>query len=168
MDELLRQSVPLAIAVFLATAMLSVGLDLTVRQVVEPLRRGRLVMISLATGLVLYALSAGTEGGPKFVQMVEGNTPFAFGLLAALLVVTVVFLPLVMNAAIPGVDVSIGEVVPKLLLLVALPIGVGMTLRARLCRLAERISPPIHRLSMLLLAAGLLGFQNGVHKKIFK
>ncbi len=43
MDELLRQSVPLAIAVFLATAMLSVGLDLTVRQVVEPLRRGRLV-----------------------------------------------------------------------------------------------------------------------------
>ena len=37
MDEILRQSVPLAIAIFLVTAMLSLGLDMTVRQIVEPL-----------------------------------------------------------------------------------------------------------------------------------
>jgi len=180
MDEFLRQSVPLAIAIFLVTAMLSLGLDMTVRQIVEPLRKGRLVIISLltsavgvpliaivltqvipmeqalATGLILYALAAGSEGGPKFVQLVNGNTPFAFGLLAALLVVTVVFLPLVMNVAIPGAEVSIGEVVPKLLLLVALPIAVGMAAKAWLTRLAERISPAVHRLSMILLAVAFV------------
>jgi len=176
MDELLRQSVPLAIAIFLVTAMLSLGLDMTVKQVIEPLQKRRLVIMSLlasalavpliaivltrvipveealATGLIVYALAAGTEGGPKFVQLVNGNTPFAFGLLALLLTVTVIFLPLVINVAIPGAQVSLGEVVAKLLLLVAVPIGVGMLVNARLTALAERISPAIHRLSMIFLA----------------
>ena len=176
MDEFLRQSVPLAIAIFLVTAMLSLGLDMTVKQVIEPLQKRRLVIMSLlasalavpliaivltrvipveealATGLIVYALAAGTEGGPKFVQLVNGNTPFAFGLLALLLTVTVIFLPLVINVAIPGAQVSLGEVVAKLLLLVAVPIGVGMLVNARLTALAERISPAIHRLSMIFLA----------------
>ena len=176
MDEILRQSVPLSIAIFLVTAMLSLGLDMTVKQVVAPLQKRRLVIMSLlasalavpliaivlsrvipmeqalATGLILYALSAGTEGGPKFVQLVNGNTPFAFGLLAVLLTVTVMFLPLVINVAIPEAQVSLGEVVAKLLLLVALPIGVGMLVNARLTALAERINPAIHRLSMIFLA----------------
>jgi len=176
MDEILRQSVPLSIAIFLVTAMLSLGLDMTVKQVVAPLQKRRLVIMSLlasalavpliaivlsrvipmeqalATGLILYALSAGTEGGPKFVQLVNGNTPFASGLLAVLLTVTVMFLPLVINVAIPEAQVSLGEVVAKLLLLVALPIGVGMLVNARLTALAERINPAIHRLSMIFLA----------------
>jgi len=176
MDEFLRQSVPLAIAIFLVTAMLSLGLEMTIKQVSQPLRNRWLVIKSLlvtvvavplvaivlsrvipmeqalATGLVLYALAAGTEGGPKFVQMVQGNTPFASGLLAVLLTVTVIFLPMVINVAIPGAGVSLGEVVVKLLLLVALPICLGMLLNARLTDLAERISPAIHRLSMIFLA----------------
>jgi len=176
MDELLRQSVPLAIAIFLVTAMLSLGLDMTIKQVIEPLRKRRLVMMSLltsalvvpliaivltrvipveqalATGLILYALAAGTEGGPKFVQLVNGNTAFAFGLLALQLAATVIFLPLVINVAIPGAEVALGEVVTKLLLLVVVPIGVGMLVKARLTAVAERVSPAIHRLSMIFLA----------------
>jgi BASS family bile acid:Na+ symporter len=176
MDEFLRQSVPLAIAIFLVTAMLSLGLDMTVKQVSQPLRNRWLVIKSLlvsvlavpliaivltrvipmeqalATGLVIYALAAGTEGGPKFVQMVQGNTPSAFGLLAVLLTATVIFLPMVINVAIPDADVALGEVVVKLLLLVALPICLGMLVNARLTDLAERISPAIHRLSMIFLA----------------
>ena len=176
MDELLRQSVPLAIAIFLVTAMLSLGLDMTVKQVIQPLRNRRLVIMSLltsalvvpliaivltrvipmeqalATGLILYALAVGTEGGPKFVQLVHGNTPFAFGLLGVQLTVTVIFLPLVINVAIPDAQVALGEVAAKLLLLVALPIGVGMLVNARLANLAERINPAVHRLSVIFLA----------------
>ena len=176
MDEILRQSVPLGIAIFLVTAMLSLGLDMTVKQVMEPLRNRRLVTKSvlisalvvplmaivltrvipmeqaLATGLVLYALAAGTEGGPKFVQLVHGNTPFASGLLAVLLTVTVIFLPMVINLVIPGAQISLGPVVVKLLVLVPLPIGLGMLVNARLTDLAERIKPAIHRLSMIFLA----------------
>jgi BASS family bile acid:Na+ symporter len=166
----------LVIAIFLVTAMLSLGLEMTIKQVSQPLRNRWLVVKSLlasvfavpliaivlcrvipmeqalATGLVLYALAAGTEGGPKFVQMVQGNTPFASGLLAVLLTVTVIFLPVVINVAIPDADVALGEVVVKLLLLVALPICLGMLVNARLTGLAERISPAIHHLSMIFLA----------------
>ena len=180
MDEFLRQSVPLAIAIFLVTAMMSLGLDMTIKQLIEPLRNRRLVIMSLLTsavavpliaiilirlipmeqalamGLVLYALAAGTEGGPKFVQLINGNTPFAFGLLAVLLIVTVIFLPLVINVAVPGAEVSIGEVVPKMLLLVALPIGLGMLVNAQLTDLAERINPAVHRLSMIFLALAFI------------
>ncbi len=180
MDEFLRQSVPLAIAIFLVTAMMSLGLDMTIKQLIEPLRNRRLVIMSLLTsavavpliaiilirlipmeqalamGLVLYALTAGTEGGPKFVQLINGNTPFAFGLLAVLLIVTVIFLPLVINVAVPGAEVSIGEVVPKMLLLVALPIGLGMLVNAQLTDLAERINPAVHRLSMIFLALAFI------------
>ena len=176
MDEFLRQSVPQAIAIFLVTAMLSLGLDLTLKQIMAPLRNRRLVIRSvlisglavplvaialtralameqaLATGLIVYALAAGTEGGPKFVQLVNGNTAFAFGLLGVLLTVTVVFLPLAINLAIPGAEVSVGEVVVKLLLLVALPIAVGMAVNARAADLAARLSPGVHRLSMIFLA----------------
>ena len=176
MDEFLRQSVPLAIAIFLVTAMLSLGLELTLKQIMAPLRNRRLVIRSvlisglavplvaialtralameqaLATGLIVYALAAGTEGGPKFVQLVKGNTAFAFGLLGVLLTVTVVFLPLAINLAIPGAEVSVGEVVVKLLLLVALPIAVGMAVNARAADLAARLSPGVHRLSMIFLA----------------
>jgi predicted Na+-dependent transporter len=176
MDEILRQSVPLAIAIFLVTAMLSLGLDLTLKQIMEPLRNRRLVIKSvlisglavplvaialtqalameqaLATGLIVYALAAGTEGGPKFVQLVKGNTALAFGLLGVLLTVTVVFLPLAINLAIPGAEVSVGDVVVKLLLLVALPIAVGMVVNARAADLAARISPGVHRLSIIFLA----------------
>jgi BASS family bile acid:Na+ symporter len=95
---------------------------------------------ALATGLIVYALAAGTEGGPKFVQLVKGSTAFAFGLLVAI------------NLAIPGAEVSVGEVVVKLLLLVALPIAVGMVVNARVADLAARISPGVHRLSMIFLA----------------
>ena len=107
---------------------------------------------ALATGLIVYALAAGTEGGPKFVQLVKGSTAFAFGLLGVLLTVTVVFLPLAINLAIPGAEVSVGEVVVKLLLLVALPIAVGMVVNARAADLAARISPGVHRLSIIFLA----------------
>ena len=93
------------IAIFLITAMFSLGLDLTLGQIALALRNRRLVAKgtlinfvvvpllaigitrlipmdnALRMGIVLYALSAGTEGGPKFVQMVKGNTAFAFGLL---------------------------------------------------------------------------------------
>jgi len=176
MDELLTQSVGLVVAIFLVTAMLSLGLAMTVQQIGHALDNKLLVLKALlvgfllvpviaialtqvipmekalATGLILYALAGGTEGGPKFVQIVGGNTPFASALLAVLLTGTVILLPMVINVAIPDANVSMGTVVAKLLLLVALPISVGMLINTWSTDLAGRVAPVFHRLSMILLA----------------
>ena len=98
--------------------MFSLGLDLTLRQIVGSLRDRRLVAVSLLVnlvvvpllaiivtsqismdeglriGIVIYAFAAGTEGGPKFVQLIKGNTAYAFGLLVLLLIYTVTVVPL--------------------------------------------------------------------------
>ena len=174
--EVLTQYVPLLIMIFLVTAMFSLGLDLTVRQIIEPLKNKRLVLTSMLTntvavpllafalasvipmhegfrtGIILYALAAGTEGGPKFVQIVKGNAAFALGLLALLLTFTVICLPMVLSLAVEVLPFSRSELVLKLLLLVALPIGLGLLLNAKAKSVAEMLYPVVHRLSMIILS----------------
>ena len=175
MNELLSQAVGPVIAIFLVTAMFSLGLDLTLRQIVDSLRDKSLVTKSLLVnfflvpllavaitsmipmheglriGIVVYAIAAGTEGGPKFVQIIGGNTAFAFGLLVLLLTFTVIVVPLLLPLVVPHAEIHTGGLVGKLLLVVALPICLGLFLNARFQALAARISPFAHHLSMFLL-----------------
>ncbi len=174
-NELLNQAVGPVIAIFLVTAMFSLGLDLTFGQITQALRNKRLVAKSavvnfvliplvaiaitrlipmqdaLRIGIVLYALSAGTEGGPKFVQIVKGNTAFAFGLLVVMLVFTVSLVPVILSLVMPGAHIPIGDLVFKLILVVALPIGAGLYISSRREQLAARLNPIFHRASMVLL-----------------
>lgn len=41
----------------------------------------------------MYALAAGTEGGPRFTQLAKGNAGFAMGLLAVLVMLAVKAIP---------------------------------------------------------------------------
>ena len=176
MHEILNQTLPLVIAVFLSTAMFSLGLDLTTRQIIDPLRDRRLVAISLLanvvlvplaalgiagvipmdaglrTGFLLYAFAAGVESGPKLVQLAKGNAAFAVGLLAIQIVITVVFLPVVITLVNPDAHVSRANVLFKLLLVVVLPIAIGLYIKARRDALAIRLSPVMHRIAVFLLA----------------
>lgn len=177
-DEFLRQSTGAAIAIFLVTAMFSLGLDLTVRQITSALGDRPLLTKSLLTNIIvvpllaiaitsvipmddvlrtaiiLYSFAAGTEGGPKFVQIVAGNTAFALGLLVVMLTLTVSLVPMILSLVIPDAHIDIGGLIGKLLLVVALPIGLGLFLNARYQGLAARLTPIMHRLSMTFL--GLL------------
>ena len=56
--EVLIPYVPLMIAIFLVTAMFSLGLDLTVRQIIEPLKNKRLVFMSMLTNVIAVPLLA--------------------------------------------------------------------------------------------------------------
>jgi BASS family bile acid:Na+ symporter len=175
MNELLTQAAGPLIALFLVAAMFSLGLDLTLREIIGSLRDRRLVtkslLINLALvpllaiaitslipmheglriGIVVYAIAAGTEGGPKFVQMIKGNTAFAFGLLVLLLTFTVTLVPLILPLVIPHAEIHTGALVLKLLLVVALPIGLGLLLNGLYPAHAARLSPFAHHLSMFLL-----------------
>ena len=163
MQEILAQTLPLVALAFLASAMFSVGLDLTARQIVEPLKNRRLVGAALlanvvlvpllalaivrlvpmdhalAIGIVVYALAAGTEGGPKFVQLAKGNAGFAVGLLALLLSITVVCMPMALSLAVPDAHVDRGSLLVKLFMAVVVPIGAGLVIRATRAGLADRL-----------------------------
>ncbi len=176
MYDVLARTLPLVALAFLASAMFSLGLELTVRQIVEPLRDRRLLAFSLlanvvvvpliavvltrlipmhealAIGIVVYALAAGTEGGPKFVQIARGNAGFAIGLLAVLLSITVMLMPAALSFIVPGAHVDRGSLLVKLLLAVAVPVGLGLFLRAKFTAFAVRLAVFVHKGSMILLA----------------
>ena len=175
MNELMTQLSPLAIVAFLVTAMFGLGLDLTVGQLVAPLRNYRLMIRGLLTGLVapalvafalinmipmdqatqvafiLVVLAAGSEAGPKFVQMAGGNSAFALGLMTVMLTVTVIGMPMAISLMAPDAQIERGAVLLKLLMAVALPLGIGLLIRARRQSVADRLSPSLHRVSMILL-----------------
>lgn len=173
--DILARTLPFVALAFLASAMFSLGLDLTARQIIEPLRDRRLLAFSLLAnvvlvpliaivisrvvpmhealgiGIVVYALAAGTEGGPKFVQIARGNAGFAIGLLAVLLAITIVLMPAVLSLAVPGAHVDRGSLLAKLLLAVAAPVGLGLFLRARFAAFAARLGVFVHRGSLAFL-----------------
>jgi BASS family bile acid:Na+ symporter len=178
--EFLARTLPLVSLVFLASAMFSVGLDLTLRQIVEPLRDKRLLASALAVniifvplvtvvitrvipmdqalalGMIVYALAAGTEGGPKFTQLAKGNAGFAIGLLAVLLTITILLMPAALSLAVPGAHVDRGNLLAKLLMAVAVPAGLGLFLRARYAALADRLSAVMHPATLVLLCVFVL------------
>ena len=184
------QFVPFLALAFLVSAMLSVGLDLTLRQISEPLRDRRLVAISLALnfvlvpltavvitrvvpmdpalaiGMIVYALAAGTEGGPKFTQIGRGNAGFALGLLAVMLMITIVVLPAELSWVVPGAHVDRGHLLVKLILAVAVPVGLGLAVRARSASLAERLNTWVHRASIALLCLFLVAVVYGNYQEI--
>jgi BASS family bile acid:Na+ symporter len=179
-SDILNQSVGILLPAFLVASMLSLGLGLTIQQIVQPLRDTRLVARSLVVsilvvplvaiaitavipldpalgiGFVLFACVAGVEAGPKFVQIAGGNASFAFGLLIAQLIVTITVVPVLLGLIAPGADIPRGMLLLKLLLIIALPVAVGGFIHARCAKVAERLKPMVHRMSMLLLCAVLV------------
>ena len=74
--DLLNKAVPVAMLGFGVSSMLAMGLGLTIRQIIEPLRNARLVLLALLANFVLMPLGALT-----LAKLLWLDNPFAVGLL---------------------------------------------------------------------------------------
>lgn len=183
MNEILTKALNPIILIFLVSTMLSCGLSLTVAQIFGPFRNVRLaisaavasyILVPLIAvvvsrmigieepfryGLVLLAMAAGAEAGPKLTTIAKGNVGLSVGLLAVSLGITIFYIPLMLSLLLPEVHVDRGHLLIKLCLTVALPIVVGLFLKARYEALADRLVKYTHKISsvfMLLMAAFLV------------
>jgi len=174
--ELLGKAVPVAMLAFVVSSMLAVGVGLTVGQIMAPLRNGKLVSLALLANFVLMPLSAlviarllrldeplgiallllGTAAGapflPKLAGIAKSNLAFAVGLMVLLMVLTVGYMPLVLPLLLKGVSIDATKIARSLVLLMLLPLGAGLLLKARFCYVADRIGAPLNRISSLSLA----------------
>jgi bile acid:Na+ symporter, BASS family len=174
--ELLSKAVPITMFAFVVSSMLAVGLSLTIRQIVAPLRNGRLVFLALLANFVLMPLGAlaiarilkldqplgiallllGAAAGapflPKLAGIAKGNLAFAVGLMVLLMVLTVAYMPLVLPLLLEGVSVDPMKIARSLVLLMLLPLGAGLAVNARFGSTAERMRAPLNRISSLSLA----------------
>jgi BASS family bile acid:Na+ symporter len=170
-----------SVLLFVVSSTLGVGLRLTVQQILMPLRDLRLVTLSLvanfalipigsialaklfgldeplSVGLLLCGVAAGAPFLIKLAEFADGDMAFAVGLMVLLMVITVGYVPIVMPMMLQGVSVDPMKIARSLILLMLFPLAVGLVLKARVERVAARLSPIVGRVSgaSMILVVGL-------------
>jgi len=167
--------VPIAMLAFVLSSMLSMGLSLTVAQILAPLRNYRLIALALLANFVLMPFASlgiakllrldeplgialvllGTASGAPFLPLLarvnRGNLAFSVGLMVLLMVVTVGYMPLVLPLMLEGVSVDPMKIGRSLVFLMMLPLAIGLLVKARLSGLASKVQPSLGRVSILSL-----------------
>lgn len=178
MSEVVVEVARVAILTFVLASMVGLGLSLTVRQILTPLRDVRLVALGLLTsfvvapggawavaelfglddqqslGLLLLGVAAGAPFLPKLAQLAHAAVAYSVGLMVLLMVVTVGYVPLVLPLLVEGVTVSAWEIAQPLLLLMLLPLAVALAVRARYPGSAS-LAPALTQVSTVALALGI-------------
>lgn len=184
MQEFLTTLSNLFTFAFVVTSMLSMGLGLTIPQIIEPLKNVRLVILALIAsfvivpatayivtqiipmesdlkiGIIIFGCAAGAPFIPKLAQIAKSNIAFAVGLMTLLMLVTIVYLPIVLPLLLPGVSVDAGQIAIQLILEMLLPLAIGLLIRARYPDAAKQIIHPIAQISsisLVLLLVLMLG-----------
>lgn len=171
LTKLLIAGANVSVVVFVISSTLGVGLRLTIGEIAAPLRNGRLVVLALVAnfvltpllamalarvlaldepvgvGLLLCGVAAGAPFLLKLADLAKGNMPFAVGLMVVLMVLTVGYMPVVLPMLLPGVSVDAAKIARSLVVLMLIPLGVGLAVRARYARAAARVAPVVGSIS---------------------
>lgn len=181
MSETLTVIVKLSGLVFVLSSMMAMGLSLTVPQIMEPLKNVRLVVLALAvnfvavpllvwgiqavmdldqdiyTGLLLMGTAAGAPFLPKLAAVAKGNAAFSVGLMVLLMVVTVIYMPIVLPLFLSGVEINPWDIAKSLIMMMLLPLGVGLFMKARWPATADELQPHMASASSLTILLLLVG-----------
>ena len=180
MSEILTVIAQVSVLTFIISSMLAMGLSLTMKQIVEPLRNTRVVILALvanfilvpalaylitllipldddlATGLIIVATAAGAPFLPKLVQVAKGNEAFSVGLMTLLMVVTVIYLPIVLPLLLPGASVNPWDIAKSLIVTMLLPLAIGLFIKARYDETAAHLQPHMSQISSVAIALMLV------------
>jgi len=175
--ELLTTIFALALAVFVIGSMMAMGLSLTMRMIIEPLRNVKLVVLALLgnfvlvpilayliililpldepleIGLIVLATAAGAPFLPKLAEVGKGNMAFSVGLMVLLMVVTIIYVPIVLPLLLQGVEVDPWEIARSLIIMMLVPLGIGLFIKARYEDTAAHIQPIFAQACNLALMA---------------
>jgi BASS family bile acid:Na+ symporter len=180
MTEVLETLAMLSVLVFVISSMLSMGLSLTMGQILDPLKNTRLVILALVAnfvlvpitaviltlifplnesitiGLILLSTAAGAPFLPKLVEMAKGNTAFSVGLMVLLMVVTIIYLPLVLPLLLSGVEVNPWDIAQSLIFMMLIPLAIGLFVKARYGEAAAKMQPTFGQASNIAILALLV------------
>lgn len=189
LNDILTTVASIALNLFVITSMLAMGMSLTVKQIIDPLRNVRLVLLVLignfvlvpalawlltlllpmgqpqATALILVGTCAGAPFLPKLAQMAKGNLALSVGLMVLLMVVTIFYAPLVLPLLLPGAQVDVLAIAQSLIVLMLLPLAIGLLAKWRYPETAADWQPHLsqastYSLMLLTVTALVLQFRN--------
>lgn len=161
LNDVLTTVTQVAMLTFVVASMAAMGLSLTIARIVEPLRDIRLVGLLLvanfvavpavaigaarllpmdaaaSTAIILIGCCAGAPFLPKLAGLAKCDPALAVGAMVLLMVVTVAYAPVVVPLAVEGATVDAGQIASSLVVLMLIPLGVGLLIRARYPGLAD-------------------------------
>jgi BASS family bile acid:Na+ symporter len=165
---------------FVITSMFGLGLGLTPRGIIAPLKDLRFLAGALAASflivpaaawslarlfglepdlavaLIIFGVVAGAPLVLKEAQLARGDLHAAVSLVTLQVVATVIYLPLVLPLLIPGITVDPVAIAMPLLLQILLPLGLGLLMNARYDEEAEMARPIMSEIANLSLALMLI------------
>ena len=177
MFELLTTIFGLSLAVFVIGSMMAMGLSLKIKMIIEPLKNVKLVVLALlgnfvlvpivayliirilsldeplSIGLIVLATAAGAPFLPKLAEVGKGNMAFSVGLMVLLMLVTIIYMPIVLPLLLQGVEVDPWEIARSLIIMMLVPLGIGLFIKARYEDTAAHIQPIFAQASNLALMA---------------
>lgn len=175
MTEILAVLAQLSVLVFVISSMFSLGLSLTMKQIIDPLKNTKVVLIALVAnfvlvpivaylitlifplgesvsiGLILLSTAAGAPFLPKLVEAAKGNSALSVGMMVLLMVVTIIYLPLVLPLLLSGVEVSPWEIAKSLIIMMLIPLAIGLFIKVRYEDTATKIQPTFGMASNIAL-----------------
>ena len=182
MTEILETLAMLSVLIFVISSMFSMGLSLTIKQILDPLKNTRLVVLALVAnfvliplvaylmtlvfdldqsveiGLILLSTAAGAPFLPKLVEVAKGNVAFSVGLMVLLMLVTIIYLPLVLPLLLGDVEVNPWDIARSLIIMMLIPLGIGLFIRARYEESAAKIQPTFAMAANIgIIALAVLG-----------
>ena len=153
----------LFIFAFIVGSMITLGLGLTIPQIIEPFKNLKMVILSVIAnfvavplfalglvwmlpvsegvriGILLLSIGGGAPFIPKIVETAKGNIAAAVGLMLLLLVVTMLFMPLIVPLMFPGAAVSSWDIAKLLSYSTLIPLANALFFSARFSDIAKRI-----------------------------
>jgi BASS family bile acid:Na+ symporter len=183
MREVLETLYELSVLLFVVGSMVSMGLNLTIRQILQPLGNVRLVTLTLAAnflavplfawglvallpltpgvkeGIILLSVAAGAPFLPKLACIARSDPAASIALMLLLMVATVFYMPLVLPLMIKGTVVDAAGIARSLVTLMLVPLLLGLFVRARFEKFALRLYPvfvKISDISLVTLAVSLI------------
>lgn len=178
--QIIQVAANIGIITFVVASMAALGLDLTLKKVIEPLSdllllikvivANFLLIPALAylilfivpvdegfrIGLILLATSAGAPFLPKLVQVAKGKVAMSVGVMVLLMVITVIYVPLALPLLLPGVAVNPLEIASSLVVLMLLPMAAGLLINYRYKELAALLQNTLSQISSFGLMFGFV------------
>ena len=168
------------VLLFMVASLLGVGLAVTPRAALAPLRHRRFVVLTLvmgwiagpavawlllqlipidrpyATALLMLALAPAAPFAPAMMQAARGDPAYTAAFMVLVSVATVVIMPLAVPLLLPGAAPNPLVIARPLALFVLLPLAVGLTVRHVNREVADRVARPAAAISTAAGAALLV------------
>jgi len=160
---------------FVIASMVTMGLGLSITQIIEPFKNVKMVILSIIAnfvivplfvfalvklipisegvriGLILLSLSGGAPFIPLIVGLAKSRVGSSVALMLLLVIVTIIFMPLVMPFLFLEASISSWDIAKSLIFTVLLPLIAGLFIKAYFSELAIRLQKVTGLLTNLLV-----------------